>query len=188
MTVFADRADAGRRLVGPVADLGEREPIVLGIARGGVLVADALAEGLHVACDVAVVRKVGAPGNPELALGAVAPGVAILDHEALALLGLREADLRGALEEAVREVGRREARYRAGRPAPDLAGRTAILVDDGIATGSTAIAAIRWARAAGASRVVLEVPASFGAVGEWYRDFGQASDEDVLAALGRAAA
>ncbi|MFM8999018.1 MAG: phosphoribosyltransferase family protein [Actinomycetota bacterium] len=163
MTVFADRADAGRRLVGPVADLGEREPIVLGIARGGVLVADALAEGLHVACDVAVVRKVGAPGNPEVALGAVAPGVAILDHEALALLGLREADLRGALEEAV-------------------------LVDDGIATGSTAIAAIRWARAAGASRVVLEVPASFGAVGEWYRDFGQASDEDVLAALGRAAA
>lgn len=185
---FGDRGDAGRRLVAPVADLGETNPVVLGIARGGVLVARELADGLGVPCDVAVVRKVGAPWNPELALGAVAPGVAVLDHEALALTGVREDDLRTVLEDAVREVGRREARYRAGRPAPDLAGRTAILVDDGIATGSTAIAAIRWARAAGAARVVLEVPVSFRAVGEWYRDFGQATDEDVVAALGREAA
>lgn len=185
---FADRREAGRRLVGPIEDLGEADPVVLGIARGGVLVARQLADGLGAPCDVAVVRKVGAPWNPELALGAVAPGVAILDHEVLALTGVGEADLRPALEAAVREVGRREVRYRAGRPAPDLAGRTAILVDDGIATGSTAIAAIRWARAAGADRVVLEVPVSFRAVGEWYRDFGQATDEDVVAALGREAA
>lgn len=185
---FADRADAGRRLVGPVAALGEADAVVLGIARGGVLVAAEVAEGLGVPCGVAVVRKVGATWNPELALGAVAPGLAILDHEALAATGVREDDLRTVLEDAVREVGRREARYRAGRPAPDLAGRTAILVDDGIATGSTAIAAVRWARAAGAARVVLEVPVSFHAVGEWYEDFGQASDEDVIAALGRVAA
>lgn len=207
---FADRLDAGRRLAAALPDL-DPPVVVLGIARGGVVVARAVADALGVACEVALVRKLGAPGNPELAIGAIAPGVRVLDDEIVEDLGVTAAFVDAAVAREERELARREARYRAGRDAPDLTGTTALVVDDGVATGATAVAAVRWARARGAARVVLaapvasmeaaarlrreadavvvlETPALFLAVGDHYERFEQVGDDEVLAALGRAAA
>ena len=207
---FLDRADAGRRLAAALpADLSR--PVVLGIARGGVVVARAVADAIAAPCDVVVVRKLGAPDDPEFAIGAIAEGVRVIEERSLEALGVTAADVEAvsALEE--RELARREARFRRGRPAPDLRGATALIVDDGVATGATAVAAIRWARARGAVRVVLaapvaspqaaarlrreadalvvlSVPASFLAVGDHYERFGQVGDDEVLAAIGREAA
>jgi putative phosphoribosyl transferase len=179
---------------------------VLGIARGGVVVAAEVARRLGLPLDVVVPRKIGAPANPELGIGAVAPGVRVLDQQMIRRLGVGPEYLEREIAAQLREIDRRSAAYRRGRPPVDVAGRTAIIVDDGIATGGTAVAACRWARAAGARRVVLAVPVApaaagrrlaaevdrlvvletpeqFMAVGEWYRSFGQASDDDVVAAL-----
>lgn len=209
--IFADRAEAGRRLAVAVApEIPSRATLVLGIARGGVIVARALADALGLPCGVVVVRKVGAPWNPELALGAVADGVRVIDDEALVATGASVDAIEAIVAREQREVERREAAYRRGGTPPDLSGMTALLVDDGLATGATAVAAVRWARAHGAVRVVvavpvgarasvrrvrreadsvvvLEEPREFRAVGEWYEHFGQATDADVTAALGEAA-
>jgi putative phosphoribosyl transferase len=207
--IFADRADAGTRLAEALRHLGPKA-IVLAIPRGGVIVGDVVARELGVRLDVVVPRKVGAPGNPELAIGAVAPGVRVLDPRMIRALGVSERYLEREIESQEAEIERRQRAYRGGRPPQPIPGRVAIVVDDGVATGSTAIAALRWARAQGAERVVLAVPVAppqtierlwaeadevvaletpqpFLAVGEWYRDFDQTTDEQVVSALARSA-
>jgi predicted phosphoribosyltransferase len=208
--IFADRVEAGERLAVALARYKGADAVVLAIPRGGVIVGEAVARALGLPLDVVVPRKIGAPGNPELGLGAIAPGVRVLDEWLIERLGVTEEYLEREIEAEEREIERRERVYRAGRPPVDVAGKVAIVVDDGVATGGTAIAALRWARAQGAARVVLAVPVAppgsvprlareadevvvletpepFFAVGEWYRRFDQTTDEEVIAALARAA-
>jgi len=205
--IFADRRDAGERLARALEHLGPNG-LVLAIPRGGVIVGDVVASELGVPLDVVVPRKVGAPGNPELAIGAVAPGVRVLDPRMIRALGVSERYLEREIATQEAEIERRQQAYRSGRPPQPISGRVAIVVDDGVATGSTAVAALRWARAEGAERVVLAVPVAppqtierlgaeadevvvletpqpFLAVGEWYRDFDQTTDEQVVRALVR---
>ena len=207
--IFADRQDAGERLAQALRHL-EPNALVLAIPRGGVIVGDVVARELGVPLDVVVPRKVGAPGNPELAIGAVAPGIRVLDTRMVRALGVSERYLEREIATQEAEIERRQQVYRGGRPSQPVSGRVAIVVDDGVATGSTAVAALRWARAQGAERVVLAVPVAppqtidrlrveadevvaletpqpFLAVGEWYRDFDQTTDEQVVSALARSA-
>lgn len=203
MIIFRDRSDAGRRLAAAVAALDLHDPVVLGLPRGGLPVAAEVAERLDAPLDVVVVRKIGAPSNPEYALGAIGEdGVELLDDRAVASLGLDRARLQPTIEAEREELERRLVRYRGDRRGVDVAGRTVVLVDDGIATGSTAAAAAEVLRARGAATVVLAVPVgpprsierlqqvfdrvvalaapeSFLAVGSWYEDFGQTTDEEV---------
>lgn len=207
---FRDRADAGRKLAAALDRFAGDDAVVLGLPRGGVPVAFEVADRLDLPLDVVVVRKVGAPNNPEFGVGAVGEeGVVLLNRSTLDRLGLGEDELRASVEEEQSELERRLERYRRGRPAAEVRGRTAILVDDGVATGGSAKAAIEVLRERGAGKVVLavpvgppesisdlektadevvclETPASFMAVGTWYRDFGQTRDEQVIDLLGRA--
>ena len=208
--IFADRVEAGERLGEGLRSLAGSNAVVLAIPRGGVIVGEAAARALGAPLDVVVPRKIGAPGNPELAIGAVAPGIRVLDRRMVGGLGVSDAylDREFAAQEA--EIERRQRAYRQGRPPQPVEGRVAIVVDDGVATGSTAIAALRWARDQGAERVVLGVPVAppqslerlraeaddvvvldtpspFFAVGEWYRDFDQTTDGQVVEALARSA-
>ena len=209
---FADRVDAGRRLAARLVERGYagREAVVLALPRGGVPVAFEVAEALGAPLDVLVVRKLGVPSQPELAMGAVGEdGVTVLNEAVLGGLRVSDEQLR-AVERRERTIlGQRLGRFRGGNPPASLSGRTALIVDDGIATGSTARAACRVARARGARRVVLaapvapreaipmlegdadevvclETPSPFYAVGEFYRDFSQVPDEEVTALLARA--
>jgi putative phosphoribosyl transferase len=204
---FTDRVDAGERLADALAHHAPRPEVILTIPRGGVIVGAAVARRLAVPLDVVVPRKVGAPGNPELAVGAVAEGVEVIDHQAVRRLGLDPVAVQAAAKAETEEVARRTAAYRAGRPPLDLDGRTVALVDDGVATGWTCVAAARWCRHAGAERVilavpvgppgllyrlgavvdqvvVLETPEPYLAVGQVYARFPQVSDEEVLRCLG----
>jgi len=204
--VFADRADAGRQLGAALAGRVGRPAVVLGMARGGVVVAAGVARILEAPLDVVLVRKIGAPHNPELAIGAIAPGVRVIDQGMLRRLGVDDVYLEAAIDAAEAEIARRTIAYRGDRPAPDLSGATAVVVDDGVATGATAVAALRWARARSPARlvfaapvgpadtverlgpscdeiVVLRTPASFAAVGMWYLDFDQVGDDEVRAIL-----
>jgi putative phosphoribosyl transferase len=207
--VFADRADAGRRLAARLTTMAWSDPVVLGLARGGVPVARGVALALGAPLDVAVARKIGAPGRPELGLGAVtADGPGHYDHAALARLGLTADDLQATCERERAEARRRLRLYRDGRDPLPVAGRDVLLVDDGLATGVTAHAASADLRAQGPRRVVFAAPVCapesaaalrtagaadevvcvwapkvFGAVSRWYRDFSQTSDDEVLAAL-----
>jgi putative phosphoribosyl transferase len=208
---FADRHDAGRRLARLLERFREERPVILGMPRGGVPVAAEIADALGAPLDVAVVRKVGAPRNPEFAIGAVAEGgVEVLSAQAVAALGLSETTVRRLLAGAELELAATTSRYRAGRAPADLAGRTAILVDDGLATGRSARAALLSVHGRGAARAILavpvaaresvgalrglaeevvcvELPESLFAVGLWYEDFRPTSDEEVAAILaGRA--
>jgi putative phosphoribosyl transferase len=203
---FVDRDDAGRRLADVLADVVAASAVVLGIPRGGVVVAVPVARRLGAPLDVVVPKKIGAPFNPELGLGAVAPGVRVLDSDLIGRLGVSEGYLEREIAREEAEIERRTAAYRGGRPPLDLEGRTAVVVDDGVATGGTAVAAARWARAQRAPTVVfaapvgppdtaarlreacdrvvlLHAPPNFAAVGEWYDRFDQVSDDEVRAAL-----
>ncbi|MDP9329814.1 MAG: phosphoribosyltransferase [Actinomycetota bacterium] len=204
--MFRDRRDAGARLATALEGTVDQPALVLGIPRGGVIVALPVAVALRAPLDVIVPRKLGAPHNAELGIGAVAPGVLIVDDRLVRILGVPEGYIEGEAAAQESEIHRRVAAYRGKRPPLDFTDRTVVVVDDGVATGVTAIAALRSARKAGASRVVfaapvgpagieqilepecdactvLETPASFGAVGEWYERFAQVSDDEVRAAL-----
>ncbi|MEU9201626.1 phosphoribosyltransferase [Streptomyces sp. NPDC048332] len=210
--LFADRADAGQKLAEALRPMASCDPVVLGLPRGGVPVAFRVAEELGAALDVIVVRKLGVPYRPELGFGAIGEGgVRVISEDIVARGGLSEADVAAVEEAEEAELLRRARAFRGNRPRIPLAGRTVIVVDDGIATGATALAACEVARAQGAARVVLAVPVAppdaaerlgdrvdelvclsappgFSAVGEWYRDFGQTPDEEVVSLLTRAAA
>jgi putative phosphoribosyl transferase len=209
---FIDRVDAGRRLAqGLDALRGDEDVVVLGLPRGGVPVAFEVARALSAPLDVIVVRKLGLPRQPELAVGAIGEGdVRVINERIRSDAGLTSAQL-DAVERSERaELERRVARFRAGSERVPLTGRTALIVDDGVATGSTARAACQVARAQGAARVViavpvgaaaalrslredadgvvcLETPAGFAAVGLCYRRFPQVSDQEVADLLRLAA-
>lgn len=208
--MFADRKDAGQRLAAALASLSDEDVVVLGIPRGGVEVAAVVAEVLGAPLDVVIPRKIGAPGNPELGLGAVAEDVEVLDQHLIRVLSVSEDYLRREIAAEREEIARRSSVYRGGRPPADLQGKVVAVVDDGVATGGTAVAALRWARAKGAKRVVLAVPVApreavrrleaegdeiralatpepFFAVGQWYGSFPQVSDERVIELLSRSA-
>ncbi|MDA2811506.1 phosphoribosyltransferase family protein [Nocardiopsis sp. RSe5-2] len=206
---FDDRDDAGRRLGRRLARGGEadKEPIVLALPRGGVPVGHRVAEELGAPLDIIAVRKLGLPGHEELAMGAIGEGgVRILNDEVVRGHAVGEEALQAVERSERAELERRAALFREGRPRTSPAGRTAVVVDDGVATGSTARAACRVARAQGAVRVVLAVPVGaptalrslardadevvcltapewFQAVGEWYADFAQTTDEEVIGLL-----
>ncbi|HEX2088516.1 MAG TPA: phosphoribosyltransferase family protein [Actinomycetota bacterium] len=208
--LFRDRREAGERLAKALESLRGRPVVVLGIPRGGVEIGAVVANALDAELDVVIPRKVGAPGNPELGLGAVAEGVQVLDDRLVRMLAVREDYLKREIEAQEEEIRRRSAAYRADRPPLNLSGKVAVVVDDGVATGGTAVAALRWAGAQGADKVVLAVPVApkeavkrlqreandvhvlatpepFYAVGQWYEDFPQVSDERVVELLaGRA--
>lgn len=205
--MFVDRADAGRRLAKALADLeGRPDVLVLALPRGGVPVAAPVAQALSADLDVLIVRKLGAPGQEELAIGAICQDIEVIDRGLIARLGVGDRRLDAILRREHAELDRRVARYRHGLPPPRIAGRTVVVVDDGMATGSTMLAACRALREAApdeliaavpvaspeavrkvetvADRVVsLDTPRYFGAVGAFYDDFGQTTDEEVLAIL-----
>lgn len=208
--ILAGRREAGRRLAERLAAIAPPSPVVVAMPRGGVPVAAAIAETLGAPLDIAVVRKIGAPHQPELAIGAIGEdGALVLDGEAARVLRLSEESIARVRETEGRELERRVALYREACPRLPLVGRDVILVDDGLATGATAAAAARSLRARGASRIVLAVPVCpaeslrrppdpaidqlvaliaprhMHAVGYWYRDFPQVSDSEVLADLRR---
>jgi putative phosphoribosyl transferase len=209
---FLDRSDAGRRLAKRMLHLRGEDVVVLALPRGGVPVAAEVARALGAPLDVIVVRKLGVPVQPELGMGAIGEGdVRIINPEVVAITHVTDAEIAAVERRERAELDRRARRFRGERPRTPLAGRTAIIVDDGIATGSTARAACQVARAQGAARVVLAVPVAppsacsalaadadevicletpghFLAIGEWYQDFSQTSDREVVSLLQRAAA
>lgn len=206
---FRDRTDAGRRLAAALTDQQRADPLVLGLPRGGVPVAAGIASALGVPVDVFVARKIGAPGHEELGVGAVAEGSEDpVFSDAGRRLGLPPERLGELAARERQELRRRVARYRGARPLPDPFGRDVVLVDDGLATGVTAEAALLALRARQPHRLTLAVPVgareavdrlaafadevvcllvprTFLAVGEWYEDFAQVTDEEVLAQLVR---
>lgn len=207
--MFRDRIDAGQQVARLLADLRDENPVVLGLPRGGVPVAAIAAQALDAPLDVIIVRKIGVPGQPEYALGALGEGgVRVLDDRLVARLGIDSHQVARVEDEERRELARRVAALRGDHPMVELTGRTAVIVDDGLATGATARAASQVARARGASRVVVAVPCApsdaardlpeadelrsvilsqaFGAVGQFYARFDQVSDAEVVALLRQA--
>ena len=206
---FHDRRDAGRRLADEVRGLELPDPVVLGMPRGGVPVAFEVATALCAPMDVFVARKVGAPMHREWGIGAVAEGgAAVADRAALAMLRLTDSDFARLADVERIELARRVAAYRGNRPLVDVAGRDVVLVDDGLATGVTAEAALRALRTRRPGRLVLAVPVcardtavrlrrvaddvicaatpdQFMAVGQWYEHFDQTSDDEVVDLLER---
>lgn len=203
---FADRREAGEALAEALAHLRGEDVVLLAIPRGGIEVAAQVAARWAWPLDIVVPRKVRAPGNPELGLGAIAPGVRVLDEAMLRTLGVGDAYLEREIVHQEAEIRRREEAYRRGREAVPVAGRVAVVIDDGVATGGTAVAALRWARGQGAARVALGAPVAprealgrlrkeadevvcihspdpFYAVGQWYVSFPQVSDDEVVRML-----
>jgi putative phosphoribosyl transferase len=210
---FADRAEAGRQLAGKLAHLQDRQPVVLALPRGGVAVGFEIARALEAPLDIVLVRKIGVPWQPELALGAVSDGAAaetFIDAELAKDLPLPERYVEEETARQLAEIERRRKIYCADRPPLDVKGRTAIVVDDGIATGATMRVALRAVRRRAPARLVLAVPVAppdtlaelgqeadeaicldtpemLGAIGFYYQDFHQMSDAEVTDLLVRAA-
>ena len=204
---FRDRADAGAALAEHLLAYRERDPVVIGLPRGGVVVAAEVARALNAPLDIAIVRKVGAPGNPELAVGAVGEGdIVIRNRDLVGLLGLSDADFARRAGAELDEVRERAGRLRPDRAMAPVAGRLAIVVDDGLATGATAEAAVAVMRAHGAAEVIVgvpvgspeaiarlgahadrvvcvDVPRALGGVGAWYDDFNAVSEDEVARLL-----
>jgi predicted phosphoribosyltransferase len=210
---FLDHRHAGRQLAARLVEWAAHrdltDPLVLALPRGGVPVAAEVARALGAPLDIVVVRKIGAPGSPETGIGALAGDEPpLFDDESLRMLNLSAADLADDVARERAELRRREDVYRHGRPAPAVAGRSVIVVDDGLATGVTARAALRHLRAQGPAHLVLAVPVCardaaaavraeaddlvclhrpdvFWSVGEWYEEFAQVSDNEVISTLRR---
>jgi putative phosphoribosyl transferase len=210
--LFRDRTEAGRRLAAELARYRDRpDVLVLALPRGGVPVGHEVARALHALLDVFIVRKLGVPGHEELAMGAIASGgVRVLNQDLVRELGIPDEIIGRVADSEQRELERRERLYRGERPPADVSGKTVILVDDGLATGSTMRAAVAALRRLGPARIVVAVPTAatqtcdefrnevdeivcavtpqpFYAVGLWYEDFPQTSDEEVRELLERAA-
>ena len=206
---FQDRTDAGRLLGAELAsrNIGP-DPLVLALPRGGLPVAAEVADPLKAPLDVVVVCKLGVPWQPELAMGAIAGTTRVLDHQLIRELRIPDEEVEAIVAREMREVARREKLYRGGAVAPRLRGRTVVLVDDGLATGSTMVAAARHVRERNPRRLIVAVPVSsaeacgrlereadefvcmavpepFFAVGEWYVDFRQVTDSEVQEILKR---
>jgi len=208
--LFQDRVEAGRLLAAELKEIGPvKDGVVVAIPRGGVVVGAEVAKALDIPIDVIVPRKIGAPFNPEVAVGAVTEdGTTIFDERALRLLGLTRESLDDAVKVQLAEIARRTQLYRSGKDPLPLEGKTVILIDDGVATGYTTLAALRSVKNARPARVVLAVPVAppdtaemlsgevdemiclltpepFYAVGQFYRRFDQTTDEEVIALLAR---
>ncbi len=205
--MFINRKDAGRRLAIRLEHLRGQDLVVVGLPRGGVPVAAEVAQALGVPLDVIIVRKIGVPWQPELGMGAVGEdGARIINPEVVRIAGVSQRDLAAIERRQMAEVERKAKQFRGDRPQIPFTGKTIVIVDDGIATGSTAKAACHIARARGAKRVVLavpvapadwnkrmiddadelicvETPENFSGVGQWYRDFSQTTDDEVLQCL-----
>jgi len=207
--IFENRLEAGRRLAARLECYRGPDTIVLAIPRGGVVVGYQVASALGVPLDVVIPRKIGAPGQPELAIGAIGDDVSALDEDTIRYLGVSEAYIRDEIERQRREIERRWRLYHGDRPFPNVEGETVILVDDGVATGYTTIAAARTIRKRNPAKlvlavpvappesvarlrpevdelVVLETPEPFFSVGSWYYEFEQTTDEEVIDLLRRA--
>jgi putative phosphoribosyl transferase len=208
---FRNRSEAGRRLAVALAGYKEKEPTILALPRGGVAVAAEVAAALDAPLDLILVRKVGVPFQPELAMGAVADGggsIIVRNEDVIKHAGIDEAAFKAVCDAEFAEIGRRRERYLGNRERAEVAGRTAIVIDDGIATGATTRAALRATRMRNPKRLVLAVPVApsdsltelrreaddivcleddsvFGAIGFYYRDFRQVSDEEVIEILQR---
>ena len=205
---FHDRYEAGRILASRLSHYADRsDTIVLGLPRGGVAVAYEVARALHLPLDVFIVRKLGVPGQEELAMGAIATGgIRVLNQAVIRALGLSQAQIEEVIRREERELRRREEQFRGNRPPPDLKGKTVILVDDGLATGATMWAAITAVRQQQPARIVMAVPVAdpsgcesfrqiadevvcaitaepLHAVGLWYQDFPQMTDDEVRSLL-----
>ena len=210
--LFEDRFDAGRVMASKLGEFsGRNDVVVLALPRGGVPVGYEVAQALRAPFDVFVVRKLGTPGQEELAMGALASGgVTVLNREVIQALGIPRQTINAVVAREERELERREREYRGQRPAASVRGRTAIVVDDGLATGSSMRVAAKALRKEAAAEIVVAVPVAlpstcsefelevdkvvcattpepFSAVGQWYRNFSQTTDEEVRDLLGRSA-
>ena len=210
MVLFVDRVEAGRKLVSNLGDFAEKKnAIVLAIPRGGVVVGYEVAHALKIPLDIIIPRKIGAPSNPELAIGAVTEdGIAILDENLVAYLGVEKTYIKEESDRQRREIERRLKLYRGDIPYPNLSARSVIMVDDGVATGATIKAALASLRKRKAATVVIAVPVGplstireleekadrvvclftpeeFYAIGQFYENFNQTTDEEVISLLKR---
>ena len=208
---FRDRSDAGRRLAKALAGYKDRQPVILALPRGGVPVAAEVAAALNAPLDLILVRKIGVPFQPELAMGAVVDGgapIIVRNEDVIRHAGIDESEFKAVCDDEIAEIERRRQRYLGSRQRVDVSGRTAIVIDDGVATGATTRAALRATRMRKPKRLVLAVPvaptdslpalygdaddvvcledhALFGAIGFYYADFSQVPDEEVIEILKR---